>query len=89
MAVEGQNRHYAWQGIRLRHWLETGKRCGLPGMNALVHEVVDQTPTALTAATKLLPDGFPAAIADRILKGVKAAAQALGEELASASLRKR
>jgi len=89
MAVEGKNRHYAWQGIRLRHWLETGKRCGLPGMNALVHEVVDETPAALNAATQLLPDGFPAAIADRILKGVKAAAQALGEELASASLRKR
>lgn len=89
MALEGKSRHYAWQSIRLRHWLETGRRCGFPGMHALVGEVIEQTPGALSAVTKLLPPRFPAAIADRILTGVRTSALKLGEELATASLRKR
>lgn len=87
MALGGKNRHYAWQGIRLRHWLETGRRCGLAEMNALVSEVVDQTPAAISVVAKLLPQDFPAELADRILAGVKAAAQQLGAELATAARR--
>lgn len=82
MAVEGKNRHYHWRSIRVRHWLETGRRCGEPGMATLVREVVDQTPAVLDSVRKLIPAGFPAAIAEAILAGVKNAATELGDELA-------
>ena len=83
MALEGKNRHYRWDGIRLRHWLETGRRCGVPQMAALVREIIDQTPPALAVARQVIPQGFPAAIADSILDGVQAAAQRLSDEVAA------
>jgi serine/threonine-protein kinase HipA len=83
MALEGKNRHYHWDGIRLRHWLETGKRCGVPDMATFVREIVDRTPAALAVARQAIPAGFPAAIADSILDGVQAAAQRLGDEMAA------
>lgn len=83
MALEGKNRHYHWDGIRLRHWLETGKRCGVPEMATLVREIIDRTPAALAVARQAIPAGFPAPIADSILGGVQAAAQRLGDEIAT------
>lgn len=83
MALEGKNRHHQWDGIRLQHWLETGKRCGVPEMATLVREIIDRTPAALDAARQAIPAGFPAAIADSILDGVRAAAQRLGDEIAT------
>ena len=83
MALEGKNRHYHWDGIRLRHWLEAGKRCGVPGMATLVREIIDRTPAALAVARRAIPADFPAAIADSILGGVQAAAQRLGDEMAA------
>jgi serine/threonine-protein kinase HipA len=83
MALEGKNRHYRWEGIRLRHWLETGRRCGVPQMPALVREIIDRTPAALALARQAIPPGFPAALADSILGGVQAAAQRLADEIAA------
>ncbi|GAB1487850.1 type II toxin-antitoxin system HipA family toxin [Opitutaceae bacterium] len=85
MALEGKNRHHHWDGIRLRHWLETGKRCGVPQMATLVREMIDRTPTALAVARQAIPAGFPAAIADSILDGVQTTAQRLGDEIAAMS----
>ena len=85
MALEGKNRHYAWSSIRLRHWLETAKRCGIADMDGLVREVVDQTPAVIARAYSILPPRFPAAISGSILEGVKAAAKELGNELAANS----
>lgn len=84
MALKGKNRHYHWNRIRLRHWLETAKRCGVPRMEALIHEIMDQTPGVLEAVRDRIPRGFPGEIADPILGGVKAAAAQLSNE-ASAS----
>lgn len=81
MAVEGKNRHYHWAGIRLRHWLETAKRCGLPQMESLIREVIDRTPQALERVRKGIPTGFPEEITDSILGGVKRAAEELSQEL--------
>ncbi len=83
MALEGKNRHYHWNGIRLRHWLDTGKRCGLADMEGPVRDVVDRTPAVVAKITPLIPPGFPAAIAGSILAGVSAAAKELGAEIAS------
>jgi len=83
MAVEGKNRHYHWNGIRLRHWLETAKRCGVPQMEVLIREVIDQTPAVLDRVRDLIPGKFPEEIASSVLDGVKAAATQLRQEFAT------
>ncbi|MEO5960557.1 MAG: type II toxin-antitoxin system HipA family toxin [Opitutaceae bacterium] len=77
MAVEGANRHYHWDSIRARHWLETGRRCGLADMLKLIGETIERTPAALAATRKRLPKHFPPEIAENILDGVAAAAERL------------
>ena len=81
MALLGKNRHYEWTGIRLRHWLETADRCGLPHVDALIAELVERTPGVVATTGKLLPKDFPDALAERIFKGALAAARTLGAEL--------
>jgi serine/threonine-protein kinase HipA len=83
MAVEGKSRHYRWAEIRACHWLETGKRCGVPDMPALLAELVETTPAVLDRVASALPKKFPAAIADSILAGVRRSAKQLAAELAT------
>lgn len=85
MALEGKSRHYRWSGIRLRHWLETAKRCGFPDMESLVREVVDETPAVLGKVSALVPQGFPAEMTGTIIDGVRAAAIQLGDETTAGS----
>lgn len=56
MAAQGKRKHYEWRGIRARHWLETAKRCGLPGMNEIMNDVVETTPDVVAAVIKNLPE---------------------------------
>lgn len=84
MAVEGKNRHYHWNGIRLRHWLETAKRCGVPRMEVLIRDVLDQTPVVMDRVRDLIPKKFPEGIASSVLDGVNAATNELRQEVASA-----
>ena len=84
MAVRGKNRHYRWQEIAARHWLETAKRCGLSEMKAIMEEVIAQTPKVVEQAKARLPRRFPDQIAATILSGTAAAARLLGEQLAKA-----
>ncbi len=84
MAIEGKSRHYHWQGIRLRHWLETAKRCGFSEMEQLIEEIVSVTPDALGRVRSQIPAGFPEHILNAILDGTLAAARQLGDELALA-----
>jgi len=36
MAVEWKNRHYHRERFKVRHWIETAKRCGVAEMNEIV-----------------------------------------------------
>lgn len=82
MAVEGKSRHYRWADMRARHWLETGKRCGVPDMPTLLAELVEITPAVLDRVAASLPKKFPAHVADAILAGVRRSAKQLAAELA-------
>lgn len=84
MAVDGKSRHYHWRGIRLRHWLETAKQCGLSGMEDLITELVGITPDVVSRVRSEVPDDFPESIASSILDGAKSAARDLGDELVEA-----
>jgi serine/threonine-protein kinase HipA len=81
MAVQGKNRHYRWNEIHGRHWLEIAKRCGLGGMQAIVQDVIDRTPDVVKQVHDKIPKGFPAQIADSILDGIKACTERLKEDL--------
>jgi serine/threonine-protein kinase HipA len=78
MAVEGTSRHYRWNDIQRRHWIETAKRCGMQDqVESLIDEVVGKVPTVLSSVGKLVPKNFPASVADRILAGIEASARRL------------
>lgn len=81
MAVEGKNRHCRWEGIRARHWIETGKRCGLSDVAGILAELAAQAPAVIDHVTALLPPGFPAAIADAVFAGLRQTAGSLQQEL--------
>jgi len=81
--VQGKNRHYRWNEIHGRHWLETAKRCGLGGMQSIVRDVIDRTPDVVKQVHAKIPKGVPAQIADSIMDGIKACTERLKADLSS------
>lgn len=81
MAVDGKNRHYRWKEIHARHFVETARRNGLGNMKLIMTEVIEKTPGIVAQVRNSLPAGFPAQIADAILKGVAARTEQLAGEL--------
>jgi serine/threonine-protein kinase HipA len=81
MAVQGKNRHYRWNEIHTRHWLETAKRCGFGEMKSVVEDVIARTPAVIERVRKLIPPVFPSEIADSMLQGLCARAEHLSAEL--------
>lgn len=76
MAVEGKNRHYKWKEIRVAHWLETGRRCGLPESGgAILKDVLARVPDAIAKAKKRLPKDFPTSVSKPIFDGLASAAR--------------
>lgn len=80
MAAIGKNRHYNWERIQPRHWLSTAAACGLE-TNARedIAAIVARTPKVLKDVSGLLPEGFPASVADTIFNGIMDAARRLDE----------
>lgn len=84
MAVEGRNRHYRWKEIRVDHWLETGRRCGLPKSGRpLMDQIVERAPDAVRAVRERIPGGFPDSVSEPILDGLLSAATRAREALRS------
>jgi serine/threonine-protein kinase HipA len=81
MAVEGKNRHYLWDGIHARHWIETARHCGIADMEAIIADVILRTPAVIERVEAAIPKGFPAKIADSILEGVRASSERLQTEI--------
>lgn len=72
MAVQGKNRHYRWNEIRTRHWIETAKGCGFGDMKSVVEGVIVRTPVVVDQVRRNIPAGFPSDIADSMLTGIRA-----------------
>lgn len=81
MAVRGKNRHYRWQEISARHWLETARRYGFSEMKAIMDEVIARTPEVVGQVSARLPRRFPASIAGPILDGTLDTARRLADQL--------
>jgi serine/threonine-protein kinase HipA len=83
MAVLGKNRHYRIAEIECRHWLETAKRCGMPGMRPIIADILDQTPRVLDEVRAQIPESFPEPVGEAILNGLKVQAEHLGRGLST------
>lgn len=82
MAVRSKNAHWKMQDIQRRHWLGLGQRYGIvtsDGADAasIVDNLVARTPEVARTVRALLPEGFPQPLADRILQGLRHAADKL------------
>jgi len=86
MAVQGKNRHYRWNEIRTRHWLETAKRCGCGDMKSVVEDVIARTPRVIDHVRSLIPSKFPEHIVDSVFHGLSTSAARLARELSARSL---
>jgi len=84
MAVRATNPHWKMREIVRRHWLAVGQRHGIIGPNGestatLLDDLIAQTPGVIATVTALLPDGFPASVAEHIFTGLQAAADKLAK----------
>jgi serine/threonine-protein kinase HipA len=80
MAVYGANRHYEWNRIEPRHWVETGRRCGIAEETAkrLMKEISESAEGVLERVGQRIPSSFPNPLQEAILSGVKSSARRLG-----------
>jgi serine/threonine-protein kinase HipA len=79
MAVYGANRHYEWSRIEPRHWVETGRRCGIAEETAkrLMKEISESAEGVLVRVGQRIPSSFPNQLQEAILSGVKSSARRL------------
>ncbi len=71
MAAWGKSRHYSWRQIQGRHWIQTGRSCGIREPEAILHDLTRKLPAALERCERALPDGFPRRVAESILSGAR------------------
>lgn len=82
MAWSGKTRHYHVDSIRVRHFIETARRCGFGDeMPGVLGALANQTKLAVESVAARLPDGFPAQIAESIFKGLLDTAEILAAGL--------
>jgi serine/threonine-protein kinase HipA len=79
MAVHGKNRHYRWDTICRRHWLETAKKCRFPAddMDRIIDACCDRLPAVVARVAQQIPPGFPEAVASAIFTGMEQAKERL------------
>ncbi|MBL8453567.1 MAG: HipA domain-containing protein, partial [Zoogloea sp.] len=82
MAVRSQNTHWKMRDILRRHWIAVGQRHGVSTedgrpADALIDELIAQTPQVVATVRAQLPPDFPMPVADSILDGLQGAADGL------------
>ena len=72
MAVHGKNRHYRWDMISRRHWLENARKCRFSAveMDLIIDECCDRLAGVTERVKNILPPGFPEGIASPIFAGL-------------------
>ena len=82
MAIRSKNPHWVIRDIMRRHWLAVGERHGViapdgGGVDAVLDDLVSQTPTVVDTVRDLLPENFPMHVAESIFTGLQTAASKL------------
>lgn len=73
MAVRGSTNYYLMEKIQRRHWLAQAQRVGLGTKvgEQSIEEVVARTKAVIEEVSSVLPQGFPADVAEAVFKGVR------------------
>lgn len=84
MAIRSANAHWKMKDILPRHWLALGKRYGVLDedgrtVETLIDDIIERTPQVVATIEAVLPAGFPAHVADPILRGLEREAGRLRE----------
>jgi len=78
MALVGKDRHYYFKTIQRRHLNRTAARYfQRKDAEDLIEEVIQKTPSTITAVRKKLPFEFPEKIAQSIFQGLQQSADLL------------
>jgi serine/threonine-protein kinase HipA len=78
MALLGKNRHYHIHNIQRRHFNSTARKVGYgESAEPLLRELIERTPAVVAQMRAKLPAGFSQVVADKVLGGLSASAQAL------------
>ncbi len=71
IAVRAPRPHWRMQEIVSRHWREMARLQGIAGeVQLILEEISAQGPATIASIVRLLPDGFPAEVAEPILGGL-------------------
>jgi serine/threonine-protein kinase HipA len=72
MALEGKNKHYHWDKIQRRHFLETAEksRYSQDKADSIITELLNKTEEVITTITSRLPENFPEKISSPIFEGL-------------------
>lgn len=80
MAVHGKRKHYAMRDITRRHFSAMAEHCLIGDIaTPIVERLIAMTPQVIDSVGAALPPGFPARVAERVLGGLRFAAQRLDE----------
>lgn len=73
MALNGKNRHYKWNELQKRYWLNTAKLCQFPeeSMELIMSEVFDNMDSIIEKVSKEVPADFPSFISQPIFEGMR------------------
>lgn len=78
MAVQGRARHYEWDRITRRHWMETARVNGLEGeIQGMLAELTEGAAGVVERVRRALPMGYPEQVSEPILEGLLSAATRL------------
>ncbi len=78
MAVRAGHKHYEWNRITRRHWLDAAHKAGLAAsVEQILSDLCESAETVATRVAARLPKGFPDSVAEPILSGMRAAAKRL------------
>ncbi len=80
MAVRSKNPHYHHREIMARHWIEQGRKVGVPQgkVEAMMSDLAAKTPDVICQISTQLPDDFPMDVAETIFAGLENQAKKLG-----------
>lgn len=81
MAVHGKSKHYDLDTIQRRHWFATARKCGYGAdIDAMIDDLVERTPAAISQVESALPSSFPESVASPIFEGLRNSAMKLATQ---------
>ena len=80
MSVDGKNKHYFWGEIIRRHWSGMSRKARFPEeeFDSIIQELADPMEDVIARVVASLPAGFPAAVVEPVVNGMRDAKARLG-----------